>query len=283
MSLHRFPFLNVLALFFAEGILLWGVSLLEENLLEFVSAIWLGAFGSVIGWWVIWPALAAERGWRPWLNWLALMGASYWLPVALDRLVRPAENGFIPLSGILYLVLGLAVALNGLPALVYLLIARIGFGWRLESPGSSQPFGLRGMFLMTVLVAGHLAAFLLLLRESTERPPKLNDFAGLGALALFLLPVIAVVLGSSGLILARAPFTSAITASVGTLLLLGFALVTHGPPVQAALMIVSLLVASALQALALRWLGYRISNRRDRLKSDKLWKSPDFRTASPLR
>jgi hypothetical protein len=277
----RYPFLKVLALFFVEGVVLWLMSLFEERMPTPVAAIWLGAFGCVVAWWSIWPALAAERGWQPWLEWLALAGACYWLPMLLDPWVRAEERTFIPMSAVLYLLIGLGVLLSGLAAIAYLLVAKLAIGWRLESPRPTGPFGLRGMFLMVLLVSGHLAAFVAPLREASERTFKFSDVLGVGAVLLFMLPVIAVVLGGGGIVLSRKPLISMSFAGGGVLLLLGFCFVTGANEFRSILPIVALLVSATLQGFALRWLGYRITSRGERRFADMPFAADRTRSCLP--
>jgi hypothetical protein len=273
MPLLHDPFLKVLAISFAQGLILWGISLFADPLPDWVSLVWAGVFGSIVAWWSIWLALS-ERGWQPWLEWLALMGASYWLPVLLDPWVRHDHDAFIPLSMILYAVLAFSVLVSSPVALVFMLIARLGIGWRLESRWPVQKFGLRGMFLLMLVVSGHLMAFLVPLRKMVEnREFGLDDAAGIGLLTLFMMPVVAVVLGGSGFVLSRNPLVSLILLSAGVFTLLVIYFVTNNSNLGPLLAILSLVVYSLLQALALRWLGYRITGRRERrepLPSDKL-------------
>jgi hypothetical protein len=216
----------------------------------------------------VWAVLHAERGWRPWLDCVALMGATYWLPVLLDPLVRDDRDSFIPLSLILYALVGVAVAMA--PAIGLLLLpVRWISGWRLHTPGEAQPFKLSGVFLLTTLLAGHLMAFLPGLQNMVKQSNSpFDDVEGWVIVLLVASAVCLLTMASAALIIGGRVIVPLLLLMVP--IGVGLALMMlSGQDWQA---LRSVLIAAAafithnlLVAFALRCFGYRFTGRRERM------------------
>jgi hypothetical protein len=122
------------------------------------------------------------------------------------------------------------------------------------------------MFLTTVLFSGHLFAFGYLVQTLIQRGDVFSLVFGLGITTLALIPMTAVTLGSSALMLRGHWAISVALVLVGTCGVLVFErwFSVGFQPLPLAMAIPVLGAYGVAHGLALRWLGYRITSRRER-------------------
>jgi hypothetical protein len=168
------PLAKVSALFFAQGVVLW---LLMDSF-DDPGFYWRfrTVFIALNSWWALWVALHPQRTWQPWLECLVVMGATYWVPVFGDALLRfkqAYESWDPPQYVIAYQDLWAHVVLTFPLALLLRGVSR-KTGWRLQAPSAAGEFGLRKFFLLTPLVALHVLAFQPMLKEFIDSRPWLG-------------------------------------------------------------------------------------------------------------
>lgn len=263
------PFAKVLALFFVQGLVLWVLTYFQNDVL---ATFWIAGVATLVAWWALWLALHPERTWQPWLECLALAGAAYWVPIFCDGLLRdwlrPAErNYFFPPQLVSYWVVSI-VAILTFPLALLLCGVRWTTGWRLQAATTARQVGLRGLFLLMMGVALHLAAFQPLLRELIDRNtwPNLNDLYFWVICLLFNAWVAIIVLGAAMLVLGqRLRKRSVLVIALGSAGLVVSIIVARSD-LQTALLIsvwalATIYVTAFGNAFALRAIGYRLTRR----------------------
>ena len=262
------PFAKVLALFSVQGIVLWVLTYFPHE--EYVGVVWLAGVATLVAWWSMWLALHPQRTWQPWLECLALAGAAYWVPVFCDWLVRdwlrPQERDhFFPPEARYYLELSIVATLT-FPLALLLCGVRWATGWRLQATTTARQVGLRGLFLLMLGVALHLAAFQPLLQELIEREiwPNLDAFYLWSVALLFIVWVAMIVLGTAMLIVKQHPRKcSVLVMALGSagLAVSLFFVNSQRFLLASVLALATIYVLAFGNALALRAIGYRLTSR----------------------
>lgn len=266
MNMHVPPFAKVLALFFAQGIVLWMLTYFSNE--EYVTVVWMAGVATLVAWWSMWLALHPQRAWQPWLECLALAGAAYWVPVFCDGLLRSTRGGepwFPPMHVVAYLVLSIQVVLT-FPLALLLCGVRWTTGWRLQAATTARQVGLRGLFLLMLGLALHLAAFQPLLQELAERKtwPNWNDLYFWSISLLFIAWVAIIVLGAAMLVLGpRVHKRSMAVIALGSAgLFVTTTIFSSDWPIAlqvSAPGLATIYVTAFLNAFALRVIGYRLA------------------------
>ena len=262
------PFAKVLALFFAQGIVLWMLTYLSH--IDYGDVVWLAGAATLVAWWALWLALHPERTWQPWLECLALAGAAYWVPVFCDGLLRSNRGpwaGFPPMYLIAYWVLSIQVVLT-FPLALLLCGVRWTTGWRLQAATTARQVGLRGLFLLMLGVALHLAAFQPLLQEIAELKPWVDwDNLHFWSLSLLFIAWVAIiVLGAAMLVLGpRVPKRSVLVIALGSAGLAASNIIARSEwsasLTMSARTLAVIYATAFFNAFALRAIGYRLARR----------------------
>lgn len=263
------PFAKVMALFFVQGLALWGLkNYVNESV--YVAVPCLAAAGTLVAWWAMWLALHPERTWQPWLECLALMGATFWVPViagGLLHLTHVSRSWDTLVDQIVYVLLSMHVVLT-FPLALLLCGVRWTTGWRLQAATTVRQVGLRGLFLLMLCVALHLAAFQPQLQEVIHHYgwPNLSDLVFWLIFLLYLSWAAMIVLGAAMLVLGQGmPKRSALVITLGSVGLAVTNLIGMGQwpaALQASGMaLITLYGLAFLNALALRAIGYRLVRR----------------------
>jgi hypothetical protein len=259
-------FAKVLLLFFVQGLALWGVTFVAaDEHARWFFPFCFGVAGAVICWWAIWLGFHAERTWQPWLETLALMAATFWLPVFCDGFIRShvqaSGSVFLPPEALFYLLLYvsvLTVLVLGLALRVVRWLTRFTLTSTVGSPRPS----LLGLFALTALVAGHLMAFLPFVRNLKEIShwPTSDDWTfwlfaeGLAASATAMMLGIATAIMDRGNV-----WRGIIGALLGWVALLGILIGWEQfdqPEFTAGT--IGIVVQAVIIAFVLRHLGYRL-------------------------
>lgn len=280
MTTHVSPFAKVLALFFLQGLLLWVLTYFQNDV---VAALWLAGVATLVAWWAMWLALHPERTWQPWLECLALAGAAYWVPIFCDGLIRdslrPAErNYFFPPQLVSYWVVAIAAILT-FPLALLLLGVRWTTSWRLQTTTTSRQVGLRGLFLLMLGVALHLATFQPLLQElvAQQQWPSLSDLPFWLLCLLLIAWVASIVLGIAMLVLGQPIRKRGLWAmALGYVgLVVSFFFIQRQTFLLASTWaLIGISLPSLVTAFALRRIGYRLVSSSSR--------SPSSQPSEPL-
>jgi len=262
------PFAKVLVLFFVQGLMLWVLTYFPNE--EDVAVIWLAGMATLVAWWSMWLALHPERTWQPWLECLAVAGATYWVPVFCDGLLRSTRGGepwFPPMHVVAYLVLSIQVVLT-FPLALLLCGVRWATGWRLQTSITAWQVGLRGLFLLMLGLALHLAAFQPLLQELIQlKTGPVWDALYFWSTSLLLISWVAIIaLGAAMLVLGpRVHKRSVLVMALGSLGLFVTATIFRkdwpGVLQFFAPGLATIYVTALGNALALRAIGYRLARR----------------------
>lgn len=259
------PFAKVLALFFAQGLVLWAMTFSGNGLL-FLLPCWVTAVGVLVAWCAIWLIFHSERGWRPWLEYILLAGAGYWLPAWSDRLLRrPPEYppSFFAVSLDTVLMFLSSAAVLALPLVVILWPLRWLTSWRIQAPGSASAPSLRTLFLFVFCLTLHLVTLLPIIPPIPEQPTDIvwgawHHLAMLMQVALIVLGFACVGLGTH---LARQGFVLVVIGSV-TLTFLFWQTLYIANLFDLIFGIACTIATTYLQAVvtafALRMMGYRL-------------------------
>lgn len=263
------PFAKVLALFFIQGLVLWGLkNYVNESV--YVAVPWMATAGTLVAWWAMWLALHPERTWQPWLECLALMGATFWVPVivgGLLHLTHVSESRNPLVDHIIYVLLSMQVVLT-LPLALLLCGVRWTTGWRLQATTITRQVGLRELFLLMLCVGLHLAAF----QPQAQEVIRSYDWSGFSNLVFWLVFLLylswaaMIVLGAAMLVLGQGmPKRSALVIALGSLGLAVSNLIGIGEwpaALQASGMaLITLYGLAFANAFALRAIGYRLVRR----------------------
>lgn len=272
MSPNSMQFAKVLVLFFLQGQLVWLLSFWSTHVVNQVAGIAL--FGAIVAWWPLWFALHRERTWRPWLETMLLMGATFWLPLFADQWVRPlindGQNYLIPPQAILYLMLFYGLLFCPVVACLWLGIRQL-IGWQWQSPYAVR-VSLRDFFMILAAASLHLVGFLPMLQESVHRglpPLGGSEWVEIAKFTLFLSSVLAsltfIVLGSAALVVGERIQRGGLICTVLGVLGLGIATAVNqmrwssGFSVDLAVAAAVISAQAALTSLALRCFGYRLA------------------------
>jgi hypothetical protein len=280
---------TVIALLYCfQGLAIWAILENELTLGDWQGGIFSGALAGLSLALALWPMWHDQRGWRPWLQWLALIGATYWLPglgLKLKQVWFPPDppgdrSGRIFIDPVLLFDLVVSIMIvQVLLMVVTTAVVRRATGWRLRA-GDAQPppFSLKEMFALTTVVAVHLFFAQDLVRHAIEWDWKnIADWVLTKAakhLAFFAIPITLLGVATWRACLRR-PLPWRSSAVWGVLGLAGLPLaVWFAAPDDSnswedrlwhsCWMAIGLIGQCAVHALVLRWCGYRLLIRGER-------------------